>query len=151
MCTLLTADSVYRISRPLKALGKKAKQASYFEKTDFRVYYFSWMTDFTNEKCILSCFLSLNNKKICASCQKSNFPCIKIREFVFVGFFALLYCHGFRQFWRKLQKLSIYIVPFNDTNHPKSASNLSKLSINFSEGQSYSTLDRVDLREQNKF
>ena len=151
MCTLLTADSVYRISRPLKALGKKAKQAPYFEKTDFRVYYFSWMTDFTNEKCILSCFLSLNNKKICASCQKSNFPCIKIREFVFVGFFALLYCHGFRQFWRKLQKLSIYIVPFNDTNHPKSASNLSKLSINFLEGQSYSTLDRVDLREQNKF
>ena len=150
MCTLLTADSVYRISRPLKP-WEKSKASSYFEQTYFRVYYFSWMTVFTNEKCILSCFLSLNNKKICASCQKSNFPCIKIREFVFVGFFALLYCHGFRQFWRKLQKLSIYIVPFNDTNHPKSASNLSKLSINFLEGQSYSTLDRVDLREQNKF
>lgn len=52
---------------------------------------------FINEECLLSCRCSLNNKKIRVSRQKLNFARIKIREFVFVGPFALLYCRKFGQ------------------------------------------------------
>ena len=40
---------------------------------------------------ILSCFHSL----IKVYCQRSNFACISIHEFVFIGPLALLYYHEF--------------------------------------------------------
>ena len=61
---------------------------------------------FTNEECILSCFYSLNNKKIWVSRKKSNFAFVEIRKFVFVGSFSLLYCHEFGQHLRKLRKFA---------------------------------------------
>ena len=70
---------------------------------------------FTNGEYILSCFYSLNNKKMWVLCQKLNFTCIEIHKFAFVWPFALLYCRESGQHLRNSKNLSIYILLSRDT------------------------------------
>ena len=60
----------------------------------------------------MNCFHILILKKIRDSRQKSNFTCIKVREFAFVGPFALLYCHKFGQHLGKSQQFVHICIVF---------------------------------------
>ena len=71
-----------------------------------------------NEECLLSCFQSLNGKKMKLSSEKSNFA--SMQRCAFVGHFSLLYCHKFIYIYIYIY-FELYIYNSNLTKEERQA------------------------------